>query len=348
MQIRTTDITRDGPPFVIAEIGVNHDGSPDIAAQLVDAAHAAGAHAVKFQLFEADRLLASSAALVDYQESSVETGAGADDLLKPLELPPEKMAPLIARAHALNLAAIVTPFSPELVPACAHMHVDAIKLASPDLVNLPLLEAALATNLPLILSTGAADLDEIDRTLGWLASAQALDRALLLHCVSSYPTPSNHATLAAITVMRHRYPQMPIGYSDHTMETLTAALAVAAGASVLEKHLTLDRTKKGPDHAASLEPAQLAEYLHFAVTAHAMRGSYEKSPQPRERQIRDQTRQSLTTTKPLPRGAVLTQEMLTVKRPGTGIPAAAFHQTLGKKLTRPLPANTTLTPDDIT
>ncbi len=347
MQIRTTDITRDGPPFILAEIGVNHDGSPDIAAQLVDAAHRAGAHAVKFQLFEADRLLAQSAALVDYQKSSVESGAGADDLLKPLELPPEKMAPLVARAHALNLAAIVTPFSPELVPACVDMHVDAIKLASPDLVNLPLLEAALATNLPLILSTGAADLEEIDRTRGWLADALALDRTILLHCVSSYPTPPNHATLAAITVMRNRYPQIPIGYSDHTMETLTAALAVAAGASVLEQHLTLDRTRKGPDHAASLDPPQLADYIRLAATAHAMRGPYEKSPQPRERQIRQQTRQSLTTTKPLPKGALLTKDMLTVKRPGTGIPAALYQQTLGKTLTRPLPANTTLTPNDI-
>jgi len=326
----------------MAEIGVNHDGDPKIADQLIDAALAAKADAVKFQLFQADLLLAKQATLVDYQKSSANN---ADDLLKPLELPPEKMAPLIKRAQTAGLAAIVTPFSPELVKFCVAMQVDAIKLASPDLVNLSLLKEAIATNFPLILSTGAADLREVERTIEWLGDA--LDRTILLHCVSSYPTPPEHATLGAITALRNRFPTLPIGYSDHTVETFTAAMAVAAGACLLEKHLTLDRTRKGPDHAASLEPKQFAEYSSLARIAHTIRGPIIKQPQPIELQIRQQTRQSLTTKIDLPAGTRLTKEMLTIKRPGTGIPAAHLDQTLNKKTKHAIPANTTLTPNDI-
>ncbi len=342
MILRNREIFRDGVPFVMAEIGVNHDGQIALAEALIDAAKIATADAVKFQLFDADLLLADSAALVDYQKSAADS---APDLLRPLQLTPQQMAPLIIRAHDHGLAAIVTPFSPSLVPAVKEMNADAIKLASPDLVNLPLLEAAAATGLPLILSTGAATLEEVQRTVQWLTDLHAIERALLLHCVSDYPTAPERATLGAITALRDAFPALPIGYSDHTVETFTAALAVTAGACLLEKHLTLDCTRKGPDHAASLEPAQFAEYTALAKIGYAMRGPFAKAPQPAELQIREQTRQSLTTTRDLAAGTTLSADMLTVKRPGTGIPAAELRSTLGKTLRRALPANTTLTSD---
>ena len=344
IHIRNKQITRDGPPFVMAEIGVNHDGDENVAAQLIDAALASRADAVKFQLFQSDLLLASSAGLVDYQKSSA---ASADDLLKPLELPPEEMAPLIAYAQSLGLAAVVTPFSPELVQHCVTMKVDAIKLASPDLVNLPLLREAIVTKLPLILSTGAADMREVETAVEWLGELSALNRTVILHCVSSYPTPPENATLGSITALRNRFPMLPIGYSDHTTESFIASMAVAAGACLLEKHLTLDRKRKGPDHAASLEPEQFAQYTNCARFAHKIRGPITKAPQPLELQIRQQTRQSLTATRDLPVGTVLTRGMLTVKRPGTGIPAALLDETIGKKLTRPIRINSTLSADDI-
>jgi N-acetylneuraminate synthase/N,N'-diacetyllegionaminate synthase len=344
MILHQRDISRDGPPFVMAEIGVNHDGSVARAEALVDAAKVATADAVKFQLFDADLLLANAAALVDYQKAAADS---APDLLRPLQLTPEQMAPLVVRAHAHGLVVIVTPFSPALVPAVKAMNADAIKLASPDLVNLPLLEAAAATGLPLILSTGAATLDEVERTVQWLTTLDALDRTVLLHCVSAYPTEPEHATLGAIPVLRAAFPDLPIGYSDHTVETFTAALAVTAGACLLEKHLTLDRAARGPDHAASLEPPQLAEYAALARIGYAMRGPFRKCPQHGELQVREQTRQSLTTTCDLAAGTKLTADMLTVKRPGTGIPAAALRGTLGRTLRRALPINTTLTPSDL-
>jgi N-acetylneuraminate synthase/N,N'-diacetyllegionaminate synthase len=345
IRIRHLDITPDAPPFIMAEIGVNHDGNPAVAQQLIHAAARAGADAVKFQLFRADLLLATSATLVDYQKQSA---TSADDLLKPLELSPDQLTPLIQLAHDLHLAAVVTPFSIELVAPCFAIGVDAIKLASPDLVNLPLLEAAVSTHLPLILSTGAADLPEVERTAGWLYKLHAHERTTFLHCVSAYPTLPEQATLGAITALRRRFPEFPIGYSDHTTDLLTGALAVAAGACMLEKHLTLDRTATGPDHAASLEPAQFAEYTELARRAHPFRGPLAKSPLPAELQIREQTRQSLTTTRALPAGTILTPDMLTPKRPGTGIPAANLTQVLGKTLSRSLPANTTLLQTDIT
>jgi N,N'-diacetyllegionaminate synthase len=345
MQIRTQLIAPDAPPFIMAEIGVNHDGDLAIGEQLVRTAAQAGADAVKFQLFRADLLLAAQAGLVDYQK---ESASSAEGLLRPLELSPEKMATLVTLAQSLGMAAVVTPFSVELVAACVGMGVDAIKLASPDLVNLPLLEEAAVTGLPLILSTGAADLPEVERTAGWLYKLGAQDRIIFLHCVSAYPTPAEQATLGAITALRRRFIEFPIGYSDHTTELLTGALAVAAGACMLEKHLTLDRKRKGPDHAASCEPTDFAEYVRLARAAYPMRGPLAKSPQPLELQIREQTRQSLTTTRALPAATLLTRDMLTLKRPGTGIPAANLHQTLGKITTRHLPANTTLTPEDMT
>jgi N,N'-diacetyllegionaminate synthase len=345
MQIKDKFIAPDAPPFLMAEIGVNHDGDVGVGEQLVRAAAKAGADAVKFQLFRADLLLAAQAGLVDYQK---ETAESAEGLLKPLELPPEKMGALVKLAQSLGMAAVVTPFSVELVESCVEMGVDAIKLASPDLVNLPLLEEATGTGLPLILSTGAADLPEVERTAGWIYRLGAQDRTVFLHCVSAYPTPPEHATLGAITALRRRFPEFSVGYSDHTADLVTGALAVAAGACMLEKHLTLDRTRKGPDHAASLEPRPFAEYAQLARSAHLFRGPIAKSPQALELQIRAQTRQSVTTTRDLPPGTILTRDMLTVKRPGTGIPATHLQQTLGKATTRALSANTTLLETDVT
>ena len=336
------DISRDGPPLVMAEIGVNHDGDASIAERLVQAARDNGAAAVKFQLFRADLLLAREAGLVAYQKDSA---ADAAALLRPLELSVDVMQKLIKHAQAAGLAAVVTPFSIELVPACLDMGVDAIKLASPDLVNRPLLDAAIGTGLPLIVSTGAATVEEVERTVDWLGDAAL--RTILLHCVSSYPTPPACATLGGITAIRRRFPDMPVGYSDHTIETTTGAYAVCAGACLLEKHLTLDRRRPGPDHAASLEPPELALYARLAHEAWTMRGPLKKQPLAAEMEVRQQTRQSVTPLRSLPAGTVLTRNMLTVKRPGTGIPAAMLGEIIGKHLARTVEANRVLQWEDL-
>ena len=344
IQIGSKILSRDGPPLLMAEIGVNHDGDPAKALRLVEAAAEATCDAVKFQYFRADLLLAREAGLVEYQVGSA---ASAGDLLRPLELSREQMEPLVKRAQALGMAAVVTPFSAELVADCVALGVDALKLASPDVVNKPLIEAAAATGLSLILSTGAAELAEIERTVGWLWKLGAGERTAILHCVSAYPTPAERATIGAIAVLRQRFGAMPIGYSDHTVETFTAALAVAAGACLLEKHLTLDRTAPGPDHAASLELGPMAEYCALARIGFAMRGPFVKQVQEIERGVRAQTRQSVTTRRALKTGETLTREMLTVKRPGTGIPAAELESLIGRPLVREVGENCVLRREDV-
>lgn len=331
-------VWREGPPLVMAEIGVNHDGDRDVARQLVQAAHDAGADAVKFQLFEAKRLLAREAGLVAYQKGSA---ASAEELLEHLELKPQDMAELIKLAHRLRMAALVTPFSPELAGVAARCGANAIKLASPDLVNRPLVEAAMATGLPLVLSTGAARLEEIGTTLSWLDDA-ARARTIVLQCVSAYPTAEADASLAGIRVLRLAWPELPIGYSDHTMLSLTGALAVSAGACLLEKHLTLDKSRRGPDHAASLEPAELAEYVRLARLAFRMRGPLEKRVLPVEQEIRQQTRQSVAAAVDLAPGTILGAAHLTVKRPGTGLPAAGLKELFGRRVIRPVAAGSLL------
>jgi N,N'-diacetyllegionaminate synthase len=344
LKIGSKNVERDGPPWVLAEIGVNHDGDLTKGMRLVEAAAHATADAVKFQLFRADLLLSREAGLVGYQQKAA---ASAGELLAGLEMPAEQMGRLVKRAQELGMAAVVTPFSPELVPECMAMGVDAIKLASPDLVNMPLVEAACGTGLPVILSTGASELSEVERTVGWLYRFGAAERAALLHCVSCYPTPPERATLAAISILRQRFSELPIGYSDHTVETFTASVAVACGACLLEKHLTLDRAARGPDHAASLEPAQMAEYCALARIGYAMRGPFAKRSLADEQEVRRQTRQSVVARHDLIAGTVLAPDMICVKRPGTGIPAADLQKTFGRTLTRGVKGNTLLSWDDL-
>jgi N,N'-diacetyllegionaminate synthase len=342
-------VERDGVPLVMAEIGVNHDGEESRGMRLVEAAAQATCEAVKFQLFRAELLLAREAGLVAYQEKSA---GSAEELLSGLEMSVEGMTKLVKHAQALKMAAVVTPFSVELVEACVRIGVDAIKLASPDLVNLPLVEAACASGLPLILSTGAAELAEVERTVGWLYKCGALGgadggRAVILHCVSSYPTPAERATLGAVSVLRQRFGELPIGYSDHTVETFTAALAVGCGACLLEKHLTLDKKGAGPDHAASLEPAEMAEYCALARIGYAMRGPFAKQVLPEEKGVREQTRQSVVARADLKAGTTLTREMLCVKRPGLGIPAADLGKLVGRVLVRDVKGNCMLSWDEL-
>ncbi|MBK7406489.1 MAG: N-acetylneuraminate synthase family protein [Phycisphaerales bacterium] len=265
MRIRDRQIGQDAPPYVIAEIGVNHDGSVERAIELVEAADSAGADAVKLQLFRTDLLMSGASKLAAYQAAAGETDP--IEMLRRLELSAAQMRPVMERAHDLGLHAIVTVFSVDLVAeaervvdACGGW--DAYKSASPDIINRPLLEAMAATGRPLIVSTGASTMEEVRRAVGWLGSAR--DRLALLQCVSSYPVPEGQDGLGGIGALREAFPDIPVGYSDHTDRVETSGLAVACGASLLEKHLTYDKTADGPDHLASATREELCEYVRCA------------------------------------------------------------------------------------
>ena len=309
--------------WVIAEIGVNHDGEVERALELVAAAAAAGADAIKLQHFRPERLLSSQAGLATYQKSSERDAAS---MLSRLTLTMDEIASVRDEARRRGLAVVATPFSLEDVTELGELGLDAVKIASPDVVNLPLLDAAAALGLPMLVSTGAASLDEVAPAAVVLHGHAA--PAALLQCVSSYPTPDEEAALSGIGVLADEF-RLPVGYSDHTTSTHTGAMAVAAGACVLEKHLTYDRGASGPDHAASLDPPGLAEYVMETRWAQAVMGPWAKRVHESEAEVRRLCRQSLYAVRPLRRGDTLRREDVTIRRPQHGLPAGDLERALG-------------------
>ncbi len=323
------------PVLVVAEAGVNHNGKLATAIRLVQAAADAGADAVKFQAFSADRLATATAPAAGYQHARDQRS-----LLAELELSPLELAQVKAECDALGLIFLATPFGPRDVANLHGLGVSAIKIASPDVVNLPLLRVAAATRLPVILSTGASTLDEVQQAVGTLSSSGCRE-LVLLHCVSSYPTGQNECNLRAMDTLRQRF-AVPVGFSDHTAEPDTSTFAVAAGAVVLEKHLTLSRKQHGPDHFFSLEPEAFAAYVAAARRAEAVLGHGRREPSPGELDVRRVARSSVVSAQAIPAGAKIQRDMLTVKRPAGGIEPARIDELIGKRAATAIPPDTTL------
>ena len=329
------------PTFVIAEIGVNHDGSLVRALELVRIAKECGADAVKLQIFSARSLMHASSSFASYQKDRC-ADADASAMLRKYELREEALREVVGAIRNLGMVPLATPFSPADVETVMSLDLPAIKIASPDLVNRVLLQQAAETPRPMLVSCGAATMDEVSEAVGWLRGWNA--SFALLHCVSSYPTPTDQANLCWIGEMASWF-DVPVGYSDHTTEIHSGAIAAAFGACIIEKHLTYDRTAPGPDHAASADPAQFAQYVAMIRGAGALSGTSGKRVLDIERDVRKVSRQSLVLARPLNVGEVVSESDVTVQRPGTGIPAAKITMAIGKRAARPLPAGTLLTWD---
>ncbi len=336
VSIGSHEINDYGRPFVVAEAGVNHDGEPVRARRLIDAAHRAGADAVKFQVFSASTLVTAEAKLAGYQACG---GARSQrELLKNLELSLKDFQELARHCKQIGIAFLATPFSNEDLQAVLDLGVPAIKIASTDINNFPLLGAAVAANLPLLLSTGASRLSEIDETVSYLDQQEACDRSVLLHCVSSYPTAGRDASLSTIAQLRDRY-MLWIGYSDHTESIEAGGLAVACGARVLEKHLTLDRNLPGPDHAFSLTPEMFKQYVQSANNAWQMMGEPRQDVAEVEREVRELTRKSVVAKTTIRKGERVRADSLTLKRPGGGIEPKDMQRLIGKTANQDIPAD---------
>lgn len=328
------------PVFVIAEAGVNHDGDPDRAVAMVDAAADSGADAIKFQVFRAEALTTQSAPTARYQaDRTAERCQRA--MLAGLELGTEALERIAARCRQRQILFVATPFAPDDVERVVRAGCAAVKLASTDLVDVSLLERACGSTLPLIVSTGAADEAEIAEAVQRIRGWGAKDRLVLLHCVSAYPTATGDANLRAMGTLASRFSTV-VGYSDHTESTATGGLAVCAGASVLEKHFTLDRTADGPDHAMSLEPAELAEYVRSAREAQAALGSGDLAVQAIEEEVRRLGRKTVVARRDILAREKLTTEMLTAKRAGTGLSPATMAELIGRRTLVPIAADTPL------
>jgi N,N'-diacetyllegionaminate synthase len=338
MKIRDRVIGDGEPTFVIAEIGVNHDGSLDRGMELVKIARECGADAVKLQIFKAAQLMHRSSAFAEYQKSRCEQ-ADPLEMLRKYELSKDEVRALVQAIDQHGMVPLATPFSLEDVGTIEAMELPALKIASPDIVNLPLLRRAVALEKPMLVSTGAATMQEVARAAGWLNEARASYG--FLHCVSSYPVSVEFAHLGWIGELRERF-GIPIGYSDHTTETIAGALAVASGACVVEKHLTCDRMAKGPDHFASADGDQFAKYVQAIRLAERLRGSAAKHVLPAEEDVRNVSRQSLVASQDVAAGEILRASHLIVQRPGTGISAADFDRIVGQRAIRHITAGTLL------
>lgn len=341
VQIGRSSIGQNQPVYVIAEAGVNHNGDLPTAMRLVEAAAEAGADAVKFQFFSADRLVSESAPTCTYQSTHTTGALDQRTLLRKLELPADRFVALKARAHELGLDFLATPFGISEVHALVELGVPAIKIASPDIVNLPLLIAAAETGLPLIVSTGASLLDEVESAVRLLQSRGAGERLVLLHCVSSYPTQPANARLRCIRTLASRF-DLPVGFSDHTDDADFSGLAVAAGATLLEKHLTLDRGADGPDHFFSLTPDDFARYASGARKASASLGSGRIECSPEEFEVRKLSRGSIVATTAIPAGRAIHAEQLAVRRPSGGIEPQCWFDVVGMEAATDIPAGAML------
>lgn len=340
MKIGTREIGPGHPPYVIAEIGVNHDGSLDRAVHMVDLAADAGADAVKLQFFRAELLMSKASRLADYQSRAGERDPIA--MLKRLELSADDLAHIVFRAHQRGVQAIVSVFSLDLVPEASRLAWDAYKTASPDIIHKPLLDALAATERPLIVSTGASSLEEVTRAAAWLRTREVA----FLQCVSSYPTPDHLAAIAAIADLA-RATRRVVGYSDHTTCVESAAVAVGAGACILEKHFTHDQRAPGPDHAASLEPARFAEYVRLARLAQRLLGDGRKQILDAEYDVREASRQSIVAARGIPRGRMIDAADLTAKRPGTGLPPYMLSELVGRVAAHDIDADTPVREEDL-
>ena len=242
----------------------------------------------------------------------------------------------------MGIAFVVTPFSLGNFDLLNDLHVDAVKIASTDVVNLPLVKLTASLGRPMLVSTGASDLEELDLCVRLIQGRPAC----LLHCVSSYPAPIEDASLGALPAIASRY-VLPVGYSDHTNEPMMGALAVAAGACVIEKHVTYDRRAAGPDHAASFDTALFAHYVELVRHASASFGRRAKEVRGVEAEVRRICRQSLCIARDLPAGHVLEARDLVIKRPGTGIPPVELDNVVGQRLARDVKADDLLDPTDL-
>lgn len=329
---------------IIAEAGVNHNGDLALAKQLVDAAAAAGADFVKFQTFKAERLVTRDAAKAEYQKATSGAHESQFDMIRRLELSDTMHRELIAHCAARGIAFLSTAFDVESLDLLAGFGLPLVKIPSGEITNLPYLRHVGRMGLPVVISTGMAVLDEVGEALAVLAAAGTpRERVTVLHCTTEYPTPMAEVNLNAMRTIRDTF-GVSVGYSDHTPGIEVAIAAAALGASVIEKHFTLDRGLPGPDHQASLEPEELSEMVAAIRNIEAALGDGIKRPTPSELRNRPVARKSIVAARPIAAGEVLTVENLTVKRPGTGVSPMRWDEILGTTAARDYRADEAIDP----
>jgi N,N'-diacetyllegionaminate synthase len=329
IKIADRKIGEGHPCFVIAEAGVNHNGSVELAQRLVEAAAHAGADAVKFQTFQAEKLICAGTPKAEYQKETTGRAEPQLEMVRRLEMPEHMTQAVAAHAASIGITFLSTGFDEESVDLLDNIGVPAFKVGSGDLTYFPLLERIASKRKPVILSTGMSYLEEVKNAVETLLALGCPELALL-HCVSDYPADPRHANLRVLRTLRDTF-HVPIGFSDHCMDNEIAIAAVAMGANILEKHITLDVSLPGPDHRISLSPIGFKNLVQSVRMVERALGDGVKRPYPGEQNVRDLARRSIVAAQTIAPGAIITREMLAFKRPGTGIPPGQWKELIGKR-----------------
>jgi N,N'-diacetyllegionaminate synthase len=335
--------------LIIAEAGVNHNGSMELAKKLIDSAAEAGADYVKFQTFKAAALVSKKAEKAAYQKENMKDDVGNSqyEMLKKLELSEDQHDELISYCKEKNIRFLSTAFDEESIDLLSSKGIDLFKVPSGEITNLPYLKKIAAQQRPVIISTGMSTMDEIKDTLNvFLQEGISKNDITILHCNTEYPTPFTDVNLKAMSTIAHTF-KVPVGYSDHTVGIEVPVAAVALGAAVIEKHFTLDRNMEGPDHKASLEPGELKAMVSAIRNIEQALGTDIKQPSASEQKNIAIARKSIHLKTALPAGHLLQASDFVMKRPGDGISPMRMDEFIGKKLLRDLPEEHKLSLTDL-
>ena len=333
------------PCFVIAEVGVNHNGSLDLALRSIDVAAEAGADAVKFQTFRAEKLVTKAAQTAKYQAENTGKQQTQFEMLKSLELSETDHGVIVEHCRARGIMFMSTPFDEDSATLLNSLGMTIFKVPSGELTNLPLLKQIAGFGRPLVISTGMSTLGDVEAAVTAVESA-GNPQIILLHCVSNYPAAAADVNLRAMLSMRSAF-GLPVGYSDHTLGIEVSLASVALGACVVEKHFTLDRGLPGPDHRASAEPEELRRLIAGIRTVEAALGTGRKAPCSAELDTAKAARRSLVAATDLPAGTCLTESMIAIRRPGTGLPPSMKPYLMSRTLRVSLAAGDLLRLEDV-
>lgn len=345
MIIQNRKIGNGQPVFFIAEAGVNHNGSWELAMQLIDAAADAGADAVKFQTFKTENIILPTAPKSTYHIQT--TGSDKDqswfELLKTQEISRDMHIALIEYCKKRNIIFMSTPYDKDSIDLLDELDVPAFKIASTDTNNLPLLRYAAKKGKPIILSSAMSTMDEVINAVNAVRET-GLNEVAMLQCTGNYPAFLNDSNLRVMDTYLKTL-NCVVGYSDHTLEFINPIAATAMGASIYEKHITVNKNLPGPDHRMALDPNELKETIKLIRATEDALGNSQKEILDSEKENRQKLRKSLVSEIEIPEGAIITSDNIAVKRPGGGMDPSLYDSLIGKKALSKIPANTILKPD---
>jgi N,N'-diacetyllegionaminate synthase len=322
----------DSKTFIIAEAGVNHNGSLELAKKMIDVAVDAGADAIKFQTFKAEKVVSRYAPKAEYQKQTTTADESQLEMVKKLELDAAAHQILINYCESKAIRFLSTPFDLESIDLLSKLGLEIFKIPSGEITNLPYLRKIGALKKEIILSTGMSDLGEIENALDVLTGAGTkLKNIIVLHCNTEYPTPMQDVNLKAMLTIKAAFPGIHVGYSDHTEGIEVPIAAVAMGATIIEKHFTLDKNLPGPDHKASLESDELTAMIKAIRNIETALGTGIKKSSDSELKNKPIARKSIVAAKNIQKGESFTEENLTVKRPGTGTSPMRWDETIGQR-----------------